>query len=104
MMRKPEKQCPPKWADKFLTWYCSEEFIEEIQGDLHEAFHKHQKQHGLRYAQMIFIIDVLRSLSRKTIKSKSLYTGYHMQALKSNLTSAFRKLTRRWAFTLIDNG
>ena len=32
-MRRSEQQGPPKWADKFLVWYCSDDFIEEIQGD-----------------------------------------------------------------------
>ena len=29
---------PPKWADKFLVWYCNPELLEEIQGDAHELY------------------------------------------------------------------
>ena len=57
--RQEETYVPPKWADKFLSWYCSPELIDEIQGDLHEVFHKNVKQKGLSYAQMIFIKDTL---------------------------------------------
>lgn len=35
---KSKLPTPPKWADRFLVWFCSEELLEEIQGDLHEAF------------------------------------------------------------------
>ncbi|MFZ6009055.1 MAG: permease prefix domain 2-containing transporter, partial [Bacteroidota bacterium] len=27
---------PPKWAERFLTWYCRPELLEDLQGDLNE--------------------------------------------------------------------
>uniref|UniRef100_UPI00404930ED permease prefix domain 2-containing transporter n=1 Tax=Fulvivirga sp. TaxID=1931237 RepID=UPI00404930ED len=27
---------PPKWADRFLSWYCNPDLLEEIQGDAYE--------------------------------------------------------------------
>jgi putative ABC transport system permease protein len=29
---------PPRWADRFLAWYCHTDYLEEIQGDLHELY------------------------------------------------------------------
>ena len=29
---------PPKWADRFLAWFCRNELLEEIKGDLHEFY------------------------------------------------------------------
>ncbi len=29
---------PPKWADRFLAWFCRDELLEEIKGDLHEFY------------------------------------------------------------------
>jgi hypothetical protein len=31
---------PPKWADRFLQWYCRPDLIEEIQGDVYEMFYR----------------------------------------------------------------
>jgi len=51
---------PPKWADKLLQWYCSERFLEEIQGDLHEWFYKRVERHGLVRARIFYFLDVIR--------------------------------------------
>jgi putative ABC transport system permease protein len=37
---------PPKWADRFLSWFCDEALLEEIQGDLYEAYHFHLEEYG----------------------------------------------------------
>lgn len=28
---------PPKWANKFLEWFCKPELLEALQGDLYES-------------------------------------------------------------------
>jgi putative ABC transport system permease protein len=39
-MNKGSVNKPPKWADKFLQWYCRPELLEEIQGDTHELYNR----------------------------------------------------------------
>jgi putative ABC transport system permease protein len=34
-MQRPN---PPKWADRFLNWYCRPDLLEEIQGDAYELY------------------------------------------------------------------
>ena len=49
---------PPRWADKFLEWYCNEELLEDLQGDLHERFHDRVKRRGVFVARILFVVDV----------------------------------------------
>ncbi|MEM8526345.1 MAG: FtsX-like permease family protein [Bacteroidota bacterium] len=52
------KQTPPRWADQFLKWFCSEDLLEEIQGDLHEAHQARLVAEGKRKADRQFVADV----------------------------------------------
>src|SRR6267378_4717793 len=93
---------PPKWADDFLNWFCKPEFIEEIQGDLHEAFHKRCKEKGPRYAMFLFVADVLRSISVKktnlpTFESKHLATMF-----RNYFTIGYRNLLRNKVFSMVN--
>ena len=33
-----KREHPPKWANRFLRWYCKPEILEDLEGDLHEYF------------------------------------------------------------------
>ncbi len=46
---------PPRWADRFLSWYCNPELLEEIQGDAHELYHQRLEQEGKRAADRKYI-------------------------------------------------
>ena len=37
-MEEFENSHPPKLADRFLSWFCKSELLEEIKGDLHEMY------------------------------------------------------------------
>ena len=49
---------PPQWASRFLAWFCDEDLLEEIQGDLEEAFHFRRAKEGQSRAQLQYIRDV----------------------------------------------
>jgi len=57
--KKLHNVTPPCWTDRFLEWYCAPELLDEIQGDLHEAFYARIQKYGLRKAQVLFIKEVL---------------------------------------------
>lgn len=101
-MKGAERNIPPEWADKFLQWYCAPHFIEEIQGDLHEAFHRRCKERGVFQANFLFILDVLRSLSIRTF-DKSNFSSPNSNAMFTNyLKITFRNLQRSKAFSLVN--
>lgn len=51
---------PNRFLNRFLEWFCSDRLIEEIQGDLHEAFYHRSKELGAFWANSWFFLDVIR--------------------------------------------
>ncbi|MEX1238919.1 MAG: ABC transporter permease [Cyclobacteriaceae bacterium] len=97
-----KKHRPPQWADRFLEWYCAPQFIEETQGDLHEAFHRRCKEVGPHWARWLFIIDVMRSLSVRTFDYSFLLSRNSLAMLRNYTKLTFRNLLRKKAFSFIN--
>lgn len=51
---------PPKWADRFLAWYCDPDLLEEIQGDAWQLYFERLESEGKARADRKFIWDVIR--------------------------------------------
>ncbi len=67
------KHIPPKWADRFLAWYCRHDLLEEIQGDVYELYDRTVKK-SKRKADITFVWNVLRFFRLKNIrKTRSNY-------------------------------
>ena len=93
---------PPKWADKFLEWYCKPELLEEIQGDAYELFYKRIEKNGAEAARRRYAWDVLRSFRLSTIKFFDLKLSPVM--LKSNFKIALRHLVKEKMYSAIKIG
>jgi putative ABC transport system permease protein len=92
---------PPKWADRFLEWYCKPDLLEDLQGDLHEIFYAKTKTHGLSRANWIFIWLILRSFRLSTINTgQKLKINNGMTLL--NLKVAVRVLRREKLNTFLN--
>lgn len=86
---------PPKWANRFLEWYCHPRLLEDLQGDLFEIYRITLKTEGKSRADFTFVWLVIRSLRWSAIKdSKSLrlttldmYNNYLKIALRFLLGS-----------------
>ncbi|GAB3219381.1 ABC transporter permease [Algoriphagus aestuariicola] len=63
------KSRPPKWADNFLSWYCREDLLDEIQGDLYELYER-ESRGSKRAANWQFVWNVIRFFRIKNIKKK----------------------------------
>ncbi|HZY81342.1 MAG TPA: ABC transporter permease [Cyclobacteriaceae bacterium] len=50
---------PPRWPDRFLRWFCSEEVLETLQGDLYELYGKRLAKSGKFIADLFFMFDVI---------------------------------------------
>lgn len=59
---------PPKWADRFLKWYCNPAMLEDIQGDTYELYDRTCKAHNRYVANLQFIWNVLRFFRLSNIK------------------------------------
>lgn len=85
---KEEWSNPPKWADRMLGWFCSEEHFEILQGDLHELYEYRLEQKGKLMAKLHYIkdaFDMLRPFALK--KRRSHPDGYRD---KNNTLAMFK--------------
>lgn len=88
------KERPPKRALKFLRWFCREDCIEEIEGDLTEIFEKQFEQSPGK-AKRKFIWNVIRSFRPEFIKSfKTNYRTNTTAMFRHNLLITYRNFLR----------
>ena len=91
-------QVPPKWITNFLNWFCPDQLLEEIEGDLFQKFRNDVDQFGINRARRRFFWNTIRYLrpgivlrnrsSKKIIKSYMLqnYVKVGIRNLLGNLT------------------
>lgn len=90
---------PPKWADRFLEWYCRAELLEEIQGDAHELYHRKVKA-SKRLADIQFIWNVFRFFRLKNISALKFNTPGFM--FKNYFIIGLRNALRNGATSFIN--
>jgi putative ABC transport system permease protein len=93
---------PPRWADRFLEWYCRPELLEEIQGDAYELFDVRCEGKGPKAARRAFVWDVLRSFRLSTIRKITIQFSPDMY--KSNFKIAWRNLAKHKMYSSIKIG
>lgn len=95
---------PPRWADRFLQWYCRPDRLEEIQGDAWEIFRREVERHPLR-AKAGFIWNVLRFFRWKNIrrgKSGKHYRSNSTDMFTSYLLTGYRSMIRNLVSSTIN--
>lgn len=90
---------PPKWALNFLRWFCKDEYLNEIEGDLLEMFHRRSEESKWK-ANTFFIWNVLRSFRLINMKGMELIKSNGMW--RNYLKVGYRSLRRESKFTLIN--
>lgn len=98
------RQHPPKWADRFLEWYCSPDLLEGIQGDAHELYRR-QVTRSRAAANFHFIWNVLRFFRWRNIRRRhtAMYSNrIPLSMLKNYFKIGLRNLARHKAFSLIN--
>ena len=85
---------PPKRSLTFLRWFCREDFLDEIEGDLIELF-EHSYEENPRRARRAFRWGVLTHFRPDYIKSIHLNNRLiHPAMIRHNLLIAFRGFYR----------
>lgn len=93
---------PPRWANKFLEWYCREDLLEDLQGDLYEYYERNLVK-GRRMANLIFIIDVFKFFRSYTFKKlKNKYKMNSFMLFKNYFKTSVRSLARNKLFSIIN--
>lgn len=87
---------PPRWADRFLQWYCRPDLLEEIQGDAYEIYFRSAPKSQAK-ANAQFIWNVFRFFRLKNIRrSKKIqrYSNNYSAMIRSYLLTGFRNMVR----------
>lgn len=82
---------PPRWADKFLELFCSEDQLDVLQGDLHELYAHRLTMMSRFRANLNYIKDVFDMLRPFAFKRRSRYNPAPM------FNSYFRIALRNFA-------
>ncbi|WP_305982059.1 ABC transporter permease [Roseivirga thermotolerans] len=94
---------PPKYFTRLLTWFCHDDFYEELQGDLEEKFYSNIQQYGQRKARTQYRLEVLKLLRPSVAKKLRVQTQNNNIAMFKNYTLvAFRNLSRNRLFSAIN--
>lgn len=95
---------PPEFLLQFFRWFCNPDYVEDIEGDLQEIFHRNAEAKGLRRARWLFAIHVLKlfrpSLIRPIIKFRIHSNRYDM--FRNYLYTAFRNMKREKLFAIMN--
>ena len=85
---------PPRWADRFLEWFCHPDLIEDIQGDAHELFYLRLEESGKLNAGRRFVWDVIRFFKLSNIRKPSTQNVLHMDMLRSYFKVGARNILK----------
>lgn len=96
------KVFPPKRSLQFLRWFCREDYLEEIEGDLTEVFIK-QVEINPHQAKWKFTWSVIKYFRPLFIKSfKNLYQPNTYSMFKSYFSISLRHLVKNKMFAFIN--
>ncbi|MEP1095250.1 MAG: ABC transporter permease [Cyclobacteriaceae bacterium] len=89
---------PPKQPQKLLTWFCKDQWVDELLGDLEEEFKDNVKANGRRKAVAVYYKQVLLLLRphilRKKENTPSMFKNY--------IKSAYRSLLKNKVYSAIN--
>jgi ABC-type antimicrobial peptide transport system permease subunit len=94
---------PPRWAQRFVEWYCKPGLAEDLLGDLNEYFERNVKVAGPRRAKLIYIIDAFkffRVYTVRTPKFVNLLINWIM--IGSYIRTSARNVSRNKLFSAIN--
>ena len=94
---------PPKLADKLLQLYCRKECLEDLQGDLYEFFLRNVEKKGMRMANLIYWIDVIKFFRLYTVKKPKLIRSMNtFRLFKNYFKTSIRSISRNRLFAGIN--
>ncbi|MDW7693030.1 FtsX-like permease family protein [Flammeovirgaceae bacterium SG7u.111] len=101
-MEDPKDIHPPKFAQRFLQWFCSDAYLESVEGDLYEEFLDNAEEKGLRKAQRIYIKTVFLSFRLYQIRKPQNKTFITMAMLLNYFKIAYRSLLKHKSYSIIN--
>lgn len=96
------KYRPPNWPDKLLGWFCHEEHVEILRGDLYELYQE-RRQNGTKFwADLRFCLEVLDLFRPFALKKKKHQETNDIAMLKNYIKITRRTFTRQKVYSLLN--
>ena len=86
---------PPKWMTRFLRWYCREDLVDAVEGDLFELYSRRCAKYGKRTANWLYFFNTLHFFQPFAFKSNTPKSRLNtMDMLGNHLKIAYRSLLK----------
>ncbi|WP_420387926.1 ABC transporter permease [Roseivirga sp.] len=96
------RQTPQFWT-RLFKWLCSEDYFEELQGDLEESFLRNIERHGLKKARQLYGKEVIKMVRPSVLNFKwQNNSGNHFSLFQLHLILALRNIGRNKVFSLVN--
>jgi len=96
------KLSPPKWADRFLEWYCNPSLLEEIQGDAYELFNRTLKNRNRKIANIQYVWNVLRFFRWSNVKRSRSQPSTNFMMYRNYFTVFKRGFVRQKGYSFLN--
>ncbi|MCE7994766.1 MAG: FtsX-like permease family protein [Roseivirga sp.] len=93
---------PPKWADRCLSWFCKDELLEEVRGDLHEFYGMERAKKSALKANWSYWYHMLHFLRPFAIKKRIRTRQTPIAMYRSYIKTGFRNLKRQQLASFIN--
>jgi putative ABC transport system permease protein len=93
---------PPKWADRFLEWYCNPAVLEEIQGDAYELYLRTRKARNKHLANLQFVWNVIRFFRWSNIKRSRTQSSSSFMMYKNYFTVFKRGFIKQKGYSFLN--
>jgi len=95
---------PPERILRLLRWFCKDDFLEEIEGDLHELFQEEVELYGITKANRRFLGNAIRYIRPYFFGKKVISTNlqYHLTMFQHYFKIATRHLWKQRLYSLIN--
>ena len=97
-------ETPPKLATRFLRWYCHEDLVDEVEGDLYELFQRRIETKGVRQAKALYWLNVLMFLHPDYIRKRKYNPTNPIAMYKSYFKIGWRNLKKQKMYSAINIG
>ncbi|SNT17126.1 putative ABC transport system permease protein [Ekhidna lutea] len=89
---------PPRWPDKFLGWFCHEEHLEILRGDVYELYAERIAEHRKWKANLLFYLDIIGLCRPFVFKQKS-QTPNTIAMFKNYLKVTYRNFVNQKVYS-----
>jgi len=94
---------PPKWASRILEWYCNEDILEDLQGDINEFYYRNIEKKGSGKAKFIYFLDVIKFFRPYAIQKPKIKESMDQFTMFNNyFKTSFRNIIHNKLFSSIN--